>query len=275
METRCINKAADELYITRSPLVRVIQDMEDALGKKLFTRKYNSLDPTDIALKLYDELKPLYEDLKLIERTFQPLSHKDKIELLIDISVPEYICTYLDSHFKGFNLEISCRRVSASIDIIEYISKNPMALFYSYRTIPTNEHICSSSFGVVKLVAIAPEHISEADLKEESKMKSIFLNIKRDEHSSELKGLLKHITQDSIPYLRIKECEQDLTMQLFSITSGSGMIIVPDTIAGYFNPPKSTKINVSTPIFNKTLYFNKDTKRTNAVKKIKQELSLL
>jgi len=40
-ETRCINHAADQLCVTRSPLTRVMYELEEKAGGKLFVRKYN------------------------------------------------------------------------------------------------------------------------------------------------------------------------------------------------------------------------------------------
>ena len=67
MEKKCISKAADELYLTRTPLCKKLADLENALGETLFIRKYNELVPTEYAVSLYKELTPIYEAQSRLE----------------------------------------------------------------------------------------------------------------------------------------------------------------------------------------------------------------
>ncbi|AKE95331.1 LysR family transcriptional regulator [Cronobacter sakazakii] len=60
-EAKCINSAAEQLCVTRSPLARVIYEMEEKMGGKLFIRKYNYLEPTELAITLYEKIKPVYD----------------------------------------------------------------------------------------------------------------------------------------------------------------------------------------------------------------------
>jgi len=68
MEKGCLTKASEELFITRSPLGKTINELETLLGEQLFFRKHGLFKPTDYALNIYEKAEPLY---RKIITTFQ------------------------------------------------------------------------------------------------------------------------------------------------------------------------------------------------------------
>ena len=108
METKCLTDAAEILHITRSPLGKSIVDLEESLGKKLFIRKGNRIEPTEIAIALYKKIKPLSEALLQIEYDFASRNHSNRLKLIIDSTIPAYIAAGFEPlmKIKDFNLSI-------------------------------------------------------------------------------------------------------------------------------------------------------------------------
>ena len=52
MEHKSISKAAETLFLTRTPLSKILSDLEQFLDCKLFDRQYNTLVPTQFAWDL-------------------------------------------------------------------------------------------------------------------------------------------------------------------------------------------------------------------------------
>ncbi|ECK3846829.1 LysR family transcriptional regulator, partial [Salmonella enterica] len=57
METGSFSIATSVLYITRTPLSRVISDLERELKQRLFIRKNGTLIPTEFAQTIYRKVK--------------------------------------------------------------------------------------------------------------------------------------------------------------------------------------------------------------------------
>ncbi|EAU3960194.1 virulence genes transcriptional activator SpvR, partial [Salmonella enterica] len=60
METGSFSIATSVLYITRTPLSRVISDLERELKQRLFIRKNGTLIPTEFAQTIYRKVKSHY-----------------------------------------------------------------------------------------------------------------------------------------------------------------------------------------------------------------------
>lgn len=115
METQNLTTAAEILHITRSPIGKSILDLEQSLGEKLFIRKGNKIEPTEIAEKLYRKTKPLSESLIQVESDFSNRNLYRKIKLIIDTALPSSVAATLEplSKIKGFNLFIERERYDA------------------------------------------------------------------------------------------------------------------------------------------------------------------
>ena len=67
-QTLCLNKAAQLLYITPSPLSRCILKIEEEIGFKLFIRKPEGFSLTSKGKDLYLKVIPLYQQLVLLDK---------------------------------------------------------------------------------------------------------------------------------------------------------------------------------------------------------------
>lgn len=91
MEERNFTKAAEKLCITRSPLTKVICELEESLGGKLFQRTYSTLQPTELAFEYYSKCKNIYDELINMESEIRCKDPSPVHTLTFDISVPELL----------------------------------------------------------------------------------------------------------------------------------------------------------------------------------------
>lgn len=91
MERRNFSLAADELCITRSPLSKVITEIESWLGGKLFIRRHNDLEPTSLAWDFYHKCKPLYYKTLSLESEWSSKKKQSLLTFHFDISIPELL----------------------------------------------------------------------------------------------------------------------------------------------------------------------------------------
>lgn len=68
---KSLTKAAEELFITQSPICRSIKKLEYTIGKKLFFRCANGLALTSDGVTLYQSILPFYEDIKNLESGYK------------------------------------------------------------------------------------------------------------------------------------------------------------------------------------------------------------
>lgn len=271
-ETRCVNQAAEQLYITRSPLARVLYELEDKLGGKLFVRKYNLLEPTELASSLYEKIKPVYNVLCAIENEFNVSTRTSGAELLCDISVPHVIYQYLCTRLKMLEHPITCRRVFVSHDEIQSMTTNPEIILFSFRKISISEEFDFQKFSDESVYLLLPEHISEQDMTDFRIMRDIRLYIRKHDFSSEVKGMISSATKDSIPHINIRETECDMTSLLFIVSAGEGMLLLPECLISYFSPPRTRKLRISGLNIQSGLYVNKRHKNKNLIKNVSSML---
>lgn len=91
MEKRNFSQAADDLCITRSPLSKVITEIENWIGGQLFIRKHNDLEPTPLAWNFYHKCKPLYFQLLSLESECSFKKNNSTLTFHFDISIPEIL----------------------------------------------------------------------------------------------------------------------------------------------------------------------------------------
>lgn len=137
MEERNFAKAAEVLCITRSPLSKAICELEDYLGGKLFTRTYNSLEPTELAFDYYQKCKPIYEMILALETECRSGNTDIPLTILFDISVPELLYQQIVMAMRSENLQFNCERYVINLSDIEDIARKH-TLVVSLREIATN-----------------------------------------------------------------------------------------------------------------------------------------
>lgn len=77
-EEKSINKAAKKLFITSQGLSKVINNLEDELGAKLFTRTQKGVFPTESADYLYEKSNDLLMQFEEIESRIKQIESRGK-----------------------------------------------------------------------------------------------------------------------------------------------------------------------------------------------------
>ncbi|NDO82769.1 LysR family transcriptional regulator [Citrobacter sp. NCU1] len=271
-ETRCINYAADQLCVTRSPLARVLYELEEKIGGKLFIRKYNQIDPTELAQSLYEKIKPVHDLLCDIESDFCSSQKSNRFELLCDISVPFIIYQHLMTWLKNTNQPITCRRVSISCKEIQSLKTNPNVGILSFRKIAYSEDVVFHKYSDESLFIIMPNNIPDEALKSFNAIKNVKLFIRKDVFSSELKGIVSKSICDFIPHIEIMETERDTASLLISASAGEGMLLLPECLIPYFSPPGTRTLEIPNIRIHSGLYVNRKNKNKAIISELMKML---
>ncbi|EIV1878222.1 LysR family transcriptional regulator [Salmonella enterica] len=135
MEKKNFAKAAEELCITRSPLSKVVAEIEDSFGDKLFYRKYNELVPTELAWDHYEHCKQLYDTLLKLESEHKARLKPKRLTFRFDISTPEIFVRHIDIMAKAENLNITISREIITIDDLTSLPYDNNQAIFSIRTL--------------------------------------------------------------------------------------------------------------------------------------------
>lgn len=266
-ESRCINSAADLLCITRSPLSRVIYELEEKTGGRLFVRKYNNLEPTETAISLYEKVKPIYELLHAIEIDFN--FGKDKgIGLLCDLSVPYVIYQHIESTLKLQHYSVKCLRQNIESSEMKSLIANPNTIVLSFRNICFPDCFAFHKIADESMYLFIPEAISDKDLTDYNITKDIKLFIKKDIFSAEVKTIVTRTLKDTIPYVEIKESTYDTLSQLMHVAAGEAMMILPKCLTPYFSPPKTRMVKLQNIHVQVGIYVNVNFKNKTDINKL-------
>ncbi|EGI5923908.1 LysR family transcriptional regulator, partial [Salmonella enterica subsp. enterica serovar Colindale] len=154
METRNFSKAAEILCITRSPLSKVVTEIEESLGGKLFFRKHNELEPTELALSYYERCRTLYSSLLCLENEHKIHNNARKITLKADISVPECLVRLMDTIIKSEMPNIELKREMITVSDLSSLDSNPDVIIMSLRPLGGADLVCCDSWEGGKVVKI-------------------------------------------------------------------------------------------------------------------------
>jgi DNA-binding transcriptional LysR family regulator len=272
-EAQCLNHAAEQLCITRTPLARVIHELEERAGGNLFERKYNKLEPTDLALSLYEKIKPVYDLLTSIEVEFNLISGQSPLEVICDISVPHIIYQYLIFNLRNMKPSLNCRRVFITPSDMQSVILNPNTIIFSFRELALPEIFRHYEISDESLYLLIPDSISESGLHDFETMKNVKLFIRKDVLTSELKGIIAKSLRSYLPYLEMKETEQDTASLLMAVSAGEGMMLLPECLTSYFSPPNTHKIRLSDINTKASMYVNKRLKNEKIISEVLKVLS--
>lgn len=117
METGSFSIATSVLYITRTPLSRVISGLERELKQRLFIRKNGTLIPTEFAQTIYRKVKSHYIFLHALEQEIGPTGKTKQLEIIFDEIYPESLKNLIISALtiSGQKTNIMGRAVNSQI----------------------------------------------------------------------------------------------------------------------------------------------------------------
>ncbi|WP_312584000.1 LysR family transcriptional regulator [Atlantibacter sp.] len=162
MEKGCLTKASEELFITRSPLGKTINELETLLGEQLFFRKHGLFKPTDYALNIYEKAEPLYRKIIDLESQLSKDEKSGFINVVVDDTFPD-----------NFSDIIECG-----------LKKNCQGFFFDRKKI-TQEGIDNGEFGSNSLIITAksfhnPDQITHISFESSSMLMITNAELKND-----------------------------------------------------------------------------------------------
>jgi DNA-binding transcriptional LysR family regulator len=168
MQSRSMTLAGKILFITQPAVSRLIIELEEEVGFKLFERKKSGLLPTVEGLLLYEEVEKSLIGLKQISKTAESIKFLRKGQLRI-IAMPAVTNLFLPgvvkifwSQFPDINLEIeSYPRTS----VLDWIHSNQYDVGIVNLPIDDSEVCLESVFDLKMFCVIAEDHhLSKKDV---------------------------------------------------------------------------------------------------------------
>lgn len=154
MEYKCLTKASEILFITRSPLGKTISELETLLGEKLFIREHGLYQPTHFAQEVYEQALPLYQKLLNLEEYLINSCHSRRINIILDDSFPDNLADIMYSSLSKTEFIFHFSRKTINQDIIDSMAPGPDALFITLKNLVPDsdtqrQNATSSSFLLV------------------------------------------------------------------------------------------------------------------------------
>lgn len=271
MEKRCLNKACEELFITRSPLGKAINELETSFGKKLFLRQHGLFTPTEFALDIYEIIEPLYKKIINVEEQLTHSGMKKITTVILDSAFPENLADIiqcsLGKNFHDYNLV----RLPVNQDTFENDVLNNTTLIISTTQFPvpdivTTDHHVSSSL----LLITNKEHKDNFQILAE---KPLLLreNMVQSGH--------KHIAARLENYLgfrpKIRGVNGTLLDFLVMISHGHGFMLMPLTTCEMMNINRENTILMEHLKIDLYYYHRTQKKPNQHLTSIKKHISKL
>lgn len=226
MEERNFAKAAEALCITRSPLSKAICELEDYLGGKLFTRAYNSLEPTELAFDYYQKCKPIYEMILALENECRSVNVDIPLTIIFDISVPELLYQQIVMAMKSENLIFNCERYVINLSDIDEVARKHM-IIVSLREVASNTNCEVDKWQGDEIVICRSVHC-------QSKSDTPRIFIWKDLTSNYLQRSFSQVVKGYFTDVVFIEHNLSLTGLLYNIRVGKGCSLLTRKMATMF-----------------------------------------
>ncbi len=268
MEEKCITRAAEILCITRSPLGKVISDLEERVGGKLFLRKYNTLEPTPLAHSLYNRIKPLYETLVSIELALDKSKKHIILNLIFDISIPHGLYMHYINIIESENIEFTHKRINVTAELILNLQYSQGSIVLSQRNFSYVDGITRVLLSEDRLCLLVNEQMQNEDLLDADYMKEHPILIRTCESMNYTKNWLSFLLKDNLPYLYFKDSPSDMSTMLYSVSHGKSMVLLPEKMANFYQVKGVRSIIMKSINIKKTMFYNSKEKNSIPLEKI-------
>jgi DNA-binding transcriptional LysR family regulator len=271
MEKKCLTKASEDLFITRSPLGKTINELETLLGEKLFLREHGLYEPTLFALEVYEQALPLYHKLLNLEEYLLNSSQSRRINIILDTTFPDNLADIIFSSLNKTGFIFHLSRKTLIQDDIDNIESGADTLFITHKDLPAEpdiqaQHVFTSSILLVmnNAVKASPEDLLNVPLIFRSNV--IGANIGRI--TSELKKTLGFIPK--IRYINgsIFDC-------LLMAGKGSGMMLLPLKTCELININRENTLLLNDLKLKINYYYRKKAKNKKEINAIINHITAL
>lgn len=223
MERRNFSLAADELCITRSPLSKVITEIESWLGGKLFIRRHNDLEPTSLAWDFYHKCKPLYYKTLSLESEWSSKKTQTLLTFHFDISIPELLFRQLVMIAQVEKINAKFIRESIDVNDEQQLKYQSNYIMIATRPLRCNYHTEYSSWEGCPLVVLKSKYVPQ------SNQQNMF--IWKDKHVDYMKEHYSHILSQSNILPSFIEHDFDIPTLLYAVRSGKGSLLMSQKMA--------------------------------------------
>ncbi|WP_213794883.1 LysR family transcriptional regulator [Klebsiella aerogenes] len=223
MERRNFSLAADELCITRSPLSKVITEIENWLGGKLFIRRHNDLEPTSLAWDFYHKCKPLYYKTLSLESEWSSKKTQSLLTFHFDISIPELLFRQLVMIAQVEKIDAKFIRESIDVNDEQQLKYQSNYIMIATRPLRCNYHTEYSSWEGCPLVVLKSKYVPQ------SNQQNMF--IWKDKHVDYMKEHYSHILSQSKILPSFIEHDFDIPTLLYAVRSGKGSLLMSQKMA--------------------------------------------
>lgn len=271
MEKRCLNKACEELFITRSPLGKTINELETLFGEKLFIRQHGLFKPTEYALEIYEQTEPLYRKIMHIEDRLGTTRKKNVTQIILDSTFPDNPADIIESSLKKSLLPYQLSRRKITQEDFDAGELGHNTLIVSNNHFPVQQTVVAQSHSSSALLLItnselknAPEKLAEIPLLVRENMVT--------RAQMRLSGMLEkavHFTP------RIRGVNGSILDFLLMSANGTGYMLLPLTTCEMMNINRSHTILLDGIRITTYFYSRRSARNNEELTKIIKHVSKL
>lgn len=266
MEKRSFGLAADDLCITRSPLSKVISEIEGWIGGKLFIRRHNDLEPTSLAWDFYHKCKPLYYKLLSLESECSSKKVDTALSFHFDISIPEVLFRQLTMIARAEKIDATFTREYIDMRGEEQLKYKNNHVIFSSRALIYNQQIEQNSWEGCPIILLSSKYADPNVRNNVFVFKDKYVDITREQYSY----ILSH--SNIVP--SFIEHEYDISTLLYAVRSGKGSLLMPQKMAQLHKSDDIYYHQIEGYYPRIYLYANIDKKKQAILTKFKEILSL-
>jgi len=269
MEKKCLTKASEELFITRSPLGKSINELEVMLGDKLFFRKHGLYQPTHFAQNIYDKTLPIYKEILLLEEDLLRANKKKKMSIVVDKEFPDNIADVIVSSITKSDFLCEIIRGEISQEYIDSSMLSPDTVFITNSRFVTTEDIdyVESNSSAFLLI------INKALKNNNKNLENLPLLIRKNLSNKSHKNLMLYLNKMLGFTPKINYVEGDVFDCLLMAGNGMGMMLLPLKTCELINISREHTILLSKARIITNFYYRKKSK--NELKEIIKHINSL
>lgn len=266
MEKKNFGMAAEELCITRSPLSKVLTELESSLGGKLFSRKHNDLEPTPLAWDCYNRCLPAYQNLLMFEESLKKSITDTHMTIYFDISAPYGFCHHLERIVESENLRFEIKREQLNTDEFIAFSSRPNVVIVSFRPLEGASSLQCDSWHGCHHVILSQESkgINDNDRR---------FFVWKDQYSHFYKTRIANILGKQYVKPEFIEHNHDLFSLLSFVRSGKGRIVSSDKMANLIRLDGIDIERIHTSYIRCFVYYRTQTRNLKPLNALKELLT--
>ena len=267
MEHKSISKAAETLFLTRTPLSKILSDLEQFLDCKLFDRQYNTLVPTQFAWDLYYDLLPIYEAHEKLENRLKKSGSSKAIKVVFDVSFPEILYRIVVAIFDSetSNYSVACEKELITDQCFEVNKNKDNIIIVSLRTLSPVVHYNHNAWECSGFSLMASNKLDQSH-------SSIRIYLWKDMFSGFFEEKIHEKLGECFDSIEIVKHNFDLSTLLYKVYQGEGCMLMTHKVASIYKTEHFKLLPVNNARLKVNLYHNFEPKNLPALKVVKKTL---